>query len=304
MYRPLRPGQLKTAGVQILGWSGSWQCHLTATKERLPCTSMTYSVLLTCGRFVPHWGQTKERRQGAQIPSPPQRIVSMDCSKEIVDRYEVHACRGLQGDCPFALWRDAALVRTVEDLVRDSIWCRCAAPSSHDSVLRPHRRFKIALAACPNACTLPQIRDVGIIARWKPQRIGPGCDGCGTCHQVCRENAITIRADGAGLHAQSCVECGACLRACPRGLIEAEGVRLEVLVGGRMGRHPRWAERLCVSDAPSLPGILRAFWMAWHWRLSRRKGSPPPWRGSVWSHSDVMFPLKWGGAAGVRHETV
>jgi anaerobic sulfite reductase subunit C len=183
----------------------------------------------------------------------------MESSQEIVNRYEVHACRGLQGDCPFALWTDPAIVRTLEDLLRGSAWLRRMAPSPHGSVLRPHLRFKMALAACPNACTLPQIRDVGIIARQEPRRIGAGCNGCGGCHKACRENAIVMIEDRARLHLECCVGCGACIRACPQDLIEAEEIRLEVLVGGRMGRHPRWAERLCVTDTQSLPGVLLAF---------------------------------------------
>jgi len=175
------------------------------------------------------------------------------------NRYELHVCRGLQGDCPFALWRDSSVVRALEDILSSSSWLGRVAGPAHRGALRHHVRFKVALAACPNACTMPQIRDVGIIARLTPQGIGPGCNGCGSCRKACREEAITMREDRARLHRERCVGCGACTHACPQEAIESEGMRLHVLVGGRMGRHPRWAEELCIVEVQSVPGVLLAF---------------------------------------------
>jgi dissimilatory sulfite reductase (desulfoviridin) alpha/beta subunit len=53
-----------------------------------------------------------------------------------------------------------------------------------------------------------------------------------------------------------CVGCGACVPACSREAIESDGVRLHILVGGRMGRHPRWAEQLCAVHAEDVIGVL------------------------------------------------
>ena len=40
------------------------------------------------------------------------------------------------------------------------------------------------------------------------------CTGCGTCAEVCPNEAITVQ-DAAHVDAQACGECGACVQACP-----------------------------------------------------------------------------------------
>ena len=146
----------------------------------------------------------------------------------------------------------------MEDILGRSSWLRRVA-EQHSAAMASHARFKVALAACPNACTMPQIRDFGIIATRMPRGIGAGCNGCGGCQKACREKAITVDIGRARLHQERCVGCGVCIRVCPQKVIESSELRLRILVGGRMGRHPRWAEELCLTDPPSLPGVLQAF---------------------------------------------
>lgn len=176
------------------------------------------------------------------------------CMQDLV--YEVQACRGLREGCRFALWGDHAVVAALEQVLAASAWVRRAdtvrdgRPVGHRAMLR------VALAACPNACSMPQIRDVGIIAMRMPRSIRPTCDACGTCERLCRERAVGVSDARAGLHHERCVGCGACIAACPCEAIESEGVRLRILVGGRMGRHPRWAEQLCVVNREAVIGAL------------------------------------------------
>lgn len=169
--------------------------------------------------------------------------------------YEVQTCRGLLGDCAFALWIDPSIVRDVEEIL--GAWLGPTARRNGSGEVRHHMQLKVALAACPNACTLPQIRDIGVIATLKPVRVRPVCDGCGACERACREGAIAVPDGRAELFLESCVGCGLCVRACPQETIEASPVQVRVLVGGRMGRRPRWAEPLCQVEPASLTHVLR-----------------------------------------------
>lgn len=170
--------------------------------------------------------------------------------------YEVQACRGVQGECRFALWIDRSAVGAVEQLLAGSAWTRRSDATSGAGASGHHNRFRVALAACPNACSMPQIRDVGIVATRTPRSIRPTCDACGTCERLCREGGIGVSGARAELCGPRCVGCGACVAACPREAIESDGVRLRILVGGRMGRHPRWAEQLCAVHAEDVIGVL------------------------------------------------
>jgi anaerobic sulfite reductase subunit C len=180
-----------------------------------------------------------------------RRIAGME------NAYQVQVCRGLQGGCPFALWSDPSLVQGVEAVLRASPWPVRRIGQDGRGAIPHHLQLKVALAACPNACTLPQIRDIGVIATLTPARVRPECDACGNCERACREGAMAVPADWAELCVESCVGCGACIRACPQDAIETSGVQLRVLVGGRMGRHPRWAEPVGLTDPASLTRVLR-----------------------------------------------
>jgi dissimilatory sulfite reductase (desulfoviridin) alpha/beta subunit len=174
------------------------------------------------------------------------------------DGYELQPCRGLEGTCPFALVKDSSLVQRIDLVVRASVWWQRFNRDS-DRVRPHHARFRVALAACPNACTMPQIRDIGIIAAVTPQAIQPECNGCGCCERTCREGAIVVQDGRAVFHEERCVGCGQCIQSCPQQVIDPGPVKLRVLVGGRMGRHPRWAEELCEADLASAADIVRAF---------------------------------------------
>lgn len=183
-----------------------------------------------------------------------------DVGAEVIEHngYQVQPCRGWQGTCPFALVKDPSFAGQIDLSVRASAWGQRLAQQP-GRALPQHARLRVALASCPNACTMPQIRDIGIIATLTPQVIRPACTGCGRCEQVCREGAIAVHEGRARLQKDRCVGCGQCLAHCPRQAIEAESVTLRILVGGRMGRHPRWAQDLDTADPASAAEIVRAF---------------------------------------------
>lgn len=172
-------------------------------------------------------------------------------------RYHLQPCRGLRGSCPFALVTDPSLTRQVDLAVRASAWWARLEQHNGKSTAH-HRRLRVALAACPNACTMPQIRDLGIIATVTPRAIRPRCNGCGGCERTCREEAILVQEGRAVLHADRCVGCGQCIERCPYSMIDPGPVRLRILVGGRMGRHPKWAQELAEVDVESVAKVVQA----------------------------------------------
>ena len=56
-----------------------------------------------------------------------------------------------------------------------------------------YHEFRISISHCPNACSQPQIVDVGLIGACRPEVTGEDCTLCGECLQICRETAISIK---------------------------------------------------------------------------------------------------------------
>lgn len=158
--------------------------------------------------------------------------------------WQIESCLALEGGCPNALTELKDLAKQLDAVVRDSGWTERAKAGPTGRTHRPHNRLRVALAACPNACTQPQIRDIGLIASVRPDRVSPSCTGCGQCAMVCREGAIVMEDGLPKLDGARCLGCGACGTACPHKAMEMGERRFRILVGGRMGRHPAWALEL------------------------------------------------------------
>lgn len=58
--------------------------------------------------------------------------------------------------------------------------------------IKIHHQFRIAVADCPNACSKPQIRDIGIIGAGEPVLTDAPYSLCESCVQTCREKAIVV----------------------------------------------------------------------------------------------------------------
>lgn len=159
--------------------------------------------------------------------------------------WKVDVCHGRERGCRFAVTGLQPLKMQIEAALQGSGW-RHFLDHRDSGPLLPHQRLKISLAACPNACTQPQIKDIGLMACLYPLRVKPGCTACGTCKNVCAEKAITVKNGTAHLNPRRCVGCGMCVKACPSKTIVAGDTAFRVLVGGRLGRRPRWAMELPV----------------------------------------------------------
>ncbi len=158
--------------------------------------------------------------------------------------YSVETCMG-SDSCPNNLIKDYQLVEQLERMLAE----RNLAAFFRKKVKGPlkfHHRFSIVIAGCPNACSRPQIADLGIIGVSQPRTSEEPCSGCGACVENCPDQAITLGEDGRTpeISTPPCLACGQCSQTCPTGtLIERErGFRL--LVGGKLGRHPQLGREL------------------------------------------------------------
>jgi dissimilatory sulfite reductase (desulfoviridin) alpha/beta subunit len=117
---------------------------------------------------------------------------------------------------------------------------------------RRHELFTVSLSCCPNACSRPQIADVGLIAAQRPRADPARCTRCGACQDACRERAVVLLPSGQldAVDEAACLACGACIRACPAGALSPGRSGWRVQLGGRLGRHPRLAEELPGLHAP------------------------------------------------------
>lgn len=109
-----------------------------------------------------------------------------------------------------------------------------------------HHEFRVTVSDCPNACSQPQIRDIGIIAASLPHVTDNECISCMECVNICKEDAITFDdlKNRPVIDVQKCVKCGQCHTVCHTRTLDPGVVGFRILVGGKLGRHPRLAEEL------------------------------------------------------------
>jgi dissimilatory sulfite reductase (desulfoviridin) alpha/beta subunit len=158
--------------------------------------------------------------------------------------YQIESCFGASG-CPNRAAESEELLADLEKLVASKN-LKAFQKERVQGSLKLHHEFRISLSECPNACSRPQIVDVGIIGAMKPGITEAPCSRCDACVETCREEAITSgdQADVPSIDLNRCLSCGQCIKACPTGTLE-EGERgYRILVGGKLGRHPQLGQEL------------------------------------------------------------
>lgn len=157
--------------------------------------------------------------------------------------YQIEVCFG-QGGCPNSCVETDTLTEQLETLLaaEDLLgFLQKSVPGK----LRFHHEFRISVSHCPNACSQPQIKDIGIIAAIYPRTEEALCSGCRSCIDVCREKAVALSNTPFPLiNTRDCLGCGACVRACPEGCILSGRKGYRMLLCGRLWRHPRLAREL------------------------------------------------------------
>ncbi len=159
--------------------------------------------------------------------------------------YQLDACFGANG-CPNQIFNTEIQSKIDNLLKKENLLGFLRSQVTGD--LKFHHEFRITVSDCPNACSHPQIKDIGIIGAKRPFITEIDCIGCMECVNICKEGAVTIdEKNGKNqpiIDAQMCVKCGQCIDVCPTQSIDTQKTGYRVLIGGKLGRHPRLAEEL------------------------------------------------------------
>ena len=167
--------------------------------------------------------------------------------------FQLDFCRGVREECRFGLAGHCGLIEDLTDFVCGFDFVELIG---EDQKVSHHRKLKMEISGCPNACSQPQIKDVGIIAERMPGEIRQSCSRCGKCVSVCREEAVAGTESMPVIDRARCVGCGLCVNRCLEKAIAPGSLRYRILAGGRMGRHPRFAEYLCTIEKDSLVSFI------------------------------------------------
>jgi len=174
---------------------------------------------------------------------------------EEVKGHQVETCFGPTG-CPNRAVLGEDLTSVLESLLearhlKEFLKGRVGGP------LKLHHEFRVSVSDCPNACSRPQIADVGLIGCRRPRVSDEPCQECEACLQVCKEGAIQLNSHRPVLDQGRCVGCGQCIEVCPTSSLQEEARGYKVLLGGKLGRHPRLATQLPgVHSVEEIPAIM------------------------------------------------
>jgi dissimilatory sulfite reductase (desulfoviridin) alpha/beta subunit len=159
-----------------------------------------------------------------------------------VKGYQIETCFG-STECPnrAVVYEDFA--QKIEELLarRD---LKTFLKQKAQGPLKMHHEFRISISDCPNACSRPQIADVGLIGARSPKLSDEDCIQCGACVENCREGAIALAGKWPVVNGDRCISCGQCISVCPTRTLQEEKKGFRIQVGGKLGRHPRLAEEL------------------------------------------------------------
>jgi dissimilatory sulfite reductase (desulfoviridin) alpha/beta subunit len=158
--------------------------------------------------------------------------------------YQIETCFGPSG-CPNRAIISDQLIAQIETEVEKADLLGFLEQTVKGD-LKFHHEFRITLADCPNACSQPQIKDIGIIGACAPVVTDEPCSLCEACVEACKEDAILLDSEKEVpiIDDSLCLKCGKCIPACPTGTL-AEGQKgFRVQLGGKLGRHPQLAKEL------------------------------------------------------------
>ncbi|HWR98654.1 MAG TPA: hypothetical protein VN317_09570 [Candidatus Methanoperedens sp.] len=152
--------------------------------------------------------------------------------------WRIETCKGPKQGCANRAAPDAALAADLDAVFRGRDFAAGLSALVGGKLRRRHE-FTVAIADCANACSRPQIADLGLIGAAEPMQTAETCHQCMGCVHACREGAIAHPGLLPILDLAKCVRCGACSRVCLSGTLQVgrRGWRLQV--GGKLGRHPR-----------------------------------------------------------------
>lgn len=162
--------------------------------------------------------------------------------------YQIKTCRGAEAHCPFLIINSNTLADSIKKRMEDLEFTEKLMDKTEGQIL-PHHTMKLAVAGCPNSCSMPQIKDFGVHAI-EPVCVDSEskCIECMKCVETCREEAITIKDAQVSINMEKCVHCGLCAKVCPSGSIRAE----EKKISGNDRRKSWTPSQICHRDIASV----------------------------------------------------
>lgn len=194
-------------------------------------------------RAMPRRGAPKGQAL-ADLVEEAERVAEAAADRS--EGHELTVCGGLAG-CPLALADTEEAYERFRGLVR-SLDVGAAVADRVDGPVLSHARCRMTISTCPNGCSEPQIKDVALVARLWPEAHAEACNQCEAGVRACPDACVAVDEAGPHVDWSVCVGCGRCVIACPRGGLTEGAAGWDVLVGGRLGRRPRLAER--VNEEP------------------------------------------------------
>ncbi|HMK55843.1 MAG TPA: 4Fe-4S dicluster domain-containing protein [Dissulfurispiraceae bacterium] len=193
------------------------------------------------------------KRVEEEAASHGNRAVTMEhvriCQKRYLNNmddevagFQVETCFGSSG-CPNRSVDDEGMAKQIENLLRKKD-LRNLLKLKVKGPLKIHHEFRVSISDCPNACSRPQIADIGLIGACRPSVSNDPCSGCRACIEVCKENAIALLDESPVMDYGKCLSCGKCCKACPSGTLVQGERGWRILIGGKLGRHPRLGTEL------------------------------------------------------------
>lgn len=186
-------------------------------------------------------GKGKHTVELSDVDELKQKFLLKGGMEKEIRGYDVSKCFGGDG-CPNASCSTGALAGDIERILKDERILEFLK-SRVKGDLKFHHEFRVALADCVNACSRPQIADIGIIGCAQPGLSDNACSGCGACVEACEENAVSLEDDPQvpRINYARCLMCKKCITQCPTGKLVEKRNGYRVMLGGRLGRHPRLA---------------------------------------------------------------
>jgi anaerobic sulfite reductase subunit C len=178
----------------------------------------------------------------AEVKTTQQRYLSGMAAE--VKGYQFDTCFGPAG-CPNRIDGGKGLSERIEALLQAAGLLTLLRERVGPD-LKFHHEVRVTLSDCPNACSQPQIKDIGIIAACLPRLGSAECSSCEACVLACKEAAVRVDPDDPQplFDFSRCCACGQCVRECPTGTL-AEGIKgYRVQLGGKLGRHPQLAREV------------------------------------------------------------
>ncbi|WP_461832891.1 4Fe-4S dicluster domain-containing protein [Desulfothermus sp.] len=169
---------------------------------------------------------------------------------------EIEYCKGISKGCRNAISTYPEIISNLIDISKNSTWHQRF--KIEENLPRKHQILKIGISACPNACAKSQIKDLGFILRSEIGYDESLCINCLECENACKENAISVT-EKIVIQKHKCLGCLDCVRACTTGSIFSTQAFFEVLVGGRLGRHPKFATPILKIEPLKIYDFYRYF---------------------------------------------